>query len=86
MVENDYFGKSITVSGLVCGIDLTKKLAEIEEKTVLIPGVMIKEGTRLTVDDMDIDEIGKRLKKKIIPVDVDGFMLVDKIVKLKNRS
>jgi putative radical SAM enzyme (TIGR03279 family) len=85
-VENDYFGKSITVSGLVSGMDLTKKLTEIKEEIVLIPGVMIKEGTKLTVDDMDIDEIGKRLMKEIIPVDVDGFMLVDKIVKLKNRS
>ncbi|MBK5251201.1 MAG: DUF512 domain-containing protein [Peptostreptococcaceae bacterium] len=85
-VENDFFGKSITVSGLVSGMDLTKKLAEIEEKIVLIPGVMIKEGTKLTVDDMDIDEIGKRFMKEIIPVEVDGFMLVDKIVKLKNRS
>jgi putative radical SAM enzyme (TIGR03279 family) len=85
-VENDYFGKSITVAGLVSGTDLTKELAEIEEKIVLISGAMIKEGTKLTVDDMDIDEMGKRLKKEIIPVDVDGFMLVDKIVKLKNRS
>ncbi len=85
-VENDYFGKSITVSGLVSGMDLTKKLTEIKEEIVLIPGVMIKEGTKLTVDDMDIDEIGKRFMKEIIPVDVDGFMLVDKIVKLKNRS
>jgi len=85
-VENDYFGKSITVAGLVSGIDLSKKLPEIEETIVLIPSVMIKEGTMLTVDDMDIEEIGKSFAKEIIPVEVDGFMLVDKIVKLKNRS
>jgi len=85
-IKNEYFGEEITVAGLISGKDLSREINKIKAKTVLVPGVMIKEGTKLTVDDFDIEEIGKSLMKEIIPVEVDGFMLVDKIVKLKNRS
>ena len=74
------------MAGLISGKDLSRMMHGIEAKTVLVPGTMIKEGTKLTVDDLNIEEIGKSSMKKIIPVEIDGFMLVDKIIKLKNRS
>jgi len=85
-IENEYFGKDITVAGLISGKDLSRAAGKIKAKTVFVPATMIKEGTKLTVDDLNIEEIGKSFMKEIIPVEVDGFMLVDKIVKLKNRS
>ncbi len=85
-IENEFFGKDITVAGLISGKDLSRMIHGIEAETVLVPGTMIKEGTKLTVDDLNIEEIGKSSMKKIIPVEIDGFMLVDKIIKLKNRS
>ncbi len=85
-IENDYFGRDITVAGLISGKDLLNAIDKTEAKTVLVPATMIKEGTRLTVDDLNIGKIGKSLMKEIIPVEIDGFMLIDKIIKIKNRS
>ncbi|PLX35277.1 MAG: radical SAM protein, partial [Clostridiales bacterium] len=63
-IENEFFGKDITVAGLISGKDLSRMIPGIEAETVLVPGTMIKEGTKLTVDDLNIEEIGKSSIKK----------------------
>ncbi|MEG1548623.1 MAG: DUF512 domain-containing protein [Clostridia bacterium] len=67
-VVNDYFGHTITVSGLLCGIDLIKRISNVPESTVLIPRNMMREGEHVFLDGMHLNEVEKLSQKRIIPM------------------
>jgi len=61
-VENRLFGESVTVSGLVAGNDILAALEGLDiGEALLVPDVMIKEGEGLFLDDVSVEELGKRL-------------------------
>jgi len=65
-IDNDFFGHSVTVAGLITGRDIInqlkgKKLPEI----LLIPKVMLREFTTTFLDDITVSNIEKELKVKI---------------------
>ena len=61
-VENQLFGPSVTVSGLVSGGDI---IAALEGKdlgrALLLPDVMLKEGEGVFLDDVSLEELGTKL-------------------------
>lgn len=75
-IRNDFFGESITVSGLVTGGDIIKQLTgkEIGE-ALLIPGNMLRAGTDVFLDDVTVPQVEEALKCKIKITD-DGYTLV----------
>lgn len=79
-IENEFFGKSITVAGLLTGRDILKQL---EGKTVygnlIMPRNMFRANDTVMLDDIEKKEIESRLNTKIIIVDYTGEDLIEKI-------
>ena len=77
-IENRFFGKEITVSGLVTGKDLTEQLAGKDlGEALLIPSVMLRHEQDRFLDDMTVEEAQERLGVELRPVQSDGFLLAD---------
>ncbi len=84
-IRNDFFGETITVSGLVTGRDLIAQLKETNlGQRLLIPSNMLRSGEQVFLDDVTVDQVEKELA---IPVQIveaeDGFALVDILLELE---
>lgn len=67
-VENRLFGESVTVSGLVAGSDIIASLEGREiGAALLLPEVMLKEGEGIFLDDLTLEELGRRLDCRVVP-------------------
>ena len=62
-IENDFFGNEISVSGLLTGEDIVKQLAKIDgvRTGVIIPGVALKKGEGVFLDNMTLEEVERGL-------------------------
>lgn len=61
-IDNRFFGGDVTVAGLVCGSDILQQLKGRQlGSMVLIPEVMLKEGTELFLDDLTLDQLSSEL-------------------------
>ena len=77
-IENDFFGRSINVTGLVTGGDLIRQLKGKElGKRLLISQNMLRRAELDFLDDVKIEEAGAALGVPIYPVESDGFALCD---------
>lgn len=58
-VENGFFGRSVTVAGLLTGRDVMKTLAGRLQKNdiLLIPDVVMREGDQVFLDDVTVHDI-----------------------------
>jgi len=84
-IQNDFFGHTIVVAGLVTGSDLIaqlrgKKLGE----RLLISASMLRSGERVFLDDVTLDDVERELGVPVIPVAQDGYELCDAIFGLHN--
>lgn len=77
-VYNDFFGRSINVSGLITGQDLISQLQgrELGDR-LLISCNMIRRAERDFLDDVTLQQASEALGVPIIPVEQDGFALWD---------
>ncbi len=79
-IENDYFGSSITVAGLVTATDIIKQLSGKElGDELLIPAVMLRSERDMFLDSITVEELAKELGVPVTIVEVDGYDLVSKI-------
>lgn len=86
-IENDFFGKSITVSGLITGIDLVNTLKPYENVDgIIIPKSMLREDSNVFLDDMTIEDIEDKLSIKVFPIEVSGKDLIDLLMKERGGS
>ncbi len=77
-IRNDFFGESITVSGLITGHDLIAQAKERElGNTVAIPCNMLRMGERVFLDDQSIEDVENALQVPVIIVKSSGFALVE---------
>ena len=86
-IVNHFFGETITVSGLVTGIDLYEQLKDSElGEYLLLPSSMISDYTNHPenknkfLDDMTIEELDERLITKIILTNGDGGQVLKDIL------
>ncbi|OPJ56874.1 DUF512 domain-containing protein [Alkalithermobacter paradoxus] len=80
-VRNNYFGESITVSGLITGSDIIQSLQNEDlGDALLIPKSMLKADEDVFLDDVTIKDIEEKLKISIIPCDVEGKQFVKKLI------
>lgn len=79
-IKNNFFGRSITVAGLITAKDIIEQL-ENEDlgEELLIPAVMLREGKDTFLDNITLEELSQKLKVKITPVENDGYDFIDKI-------
>ena len=72
-VENSFFGKTVTVSGLVTGGDLIKALKDKPlGNGVLIPRNMLRHQGDLFLDGVSLEEAETALGVPLLVVEADG--------------
>ena len=76
-IRNDFFGESITVSGLITGRDLIAQLKDQDlGDELLLPTNMIRSGERVFLDDLTIEDAEEALGIPIRIVESGGRDLV----------
>ena len=85
-IRNDFFGETITVSGLITGRDLTGQLIEKREEGInlgtnlLIPINMLRSGEQVFLDDVTVEEAENLLGLHIVPVEASGRDFIEAIL------
>lgn len=82
VVKNDFFGRSVTVTGLITATDIIKQYGgkEYKEDYFMIPAVMLKEFEDVFLDGKNVKELSKSIGKKIIVNRCDGEDYLNKII------
>lgn len=71
--ENNFFGTSVTVAGLLVGSDVKVAIDKAGDcDVVLLPSVMFRSGTEVFLDDMTKTQLEELTGKKIVIIPVDG--------------
>ena len=81
-IRNEFFGESITVSGLITGQDLIKQLKgqELGDR-LLLPCNMLRSGEDVFLDDVTVSELEETLQVKIDIVKSSGQDFIDAVLK-----
>jgi len=86
-IRNDFFGETITVSGLVTGQDLIRQLRERQKggeelgDTLLIPTNMLRSGEQVFLDDYTIADVERELGLTVKAVGPSGADFINGILK-----
>ena len=82
-VKNEFFGGSVTVSGLVTGGDMVKQLKGRDlGDELLIPEVMLRAEGDLFLDNVSLDEVSKELGIKVRVVSRGGCAICEAMTDL----
>ena len=77
-IENDFFGRSINVTGLITGQDLIHQLKGRDlGQRLLISQNMLRREEMDFLDDVTLEQASKELGVPIYPIEQDGFALWD---------
>ncbi|MBQ4529817.1 MAG: DUF512 domain-containing protein [Lachnospiraceae bacterium] len=85
-IRNDFFGETITVSGLITGQDLVKQIKEHQKTgidlgdTLSIPSNMLRTGEQVFLDDMTVEEVEKELKMKVVAIEPGGGDFIEAMI------
>ena len=80
-IENSFFGKNITVAGLLTGEDIINQVKDKELGSILhLPDVLLRHGEEVLLDDLTVSDIEKTLQTKISIVQSDGKSFIDAIL------
>lgn len=80
-IRNDFFGEMITVSGLVCSVDIINQTKDLDlGDRVIIPENMVNGEEFLFLDDMYVWDLEEVLQVEISIVKSSGYDFVDCIL------
>jgi putative radical SAM enzyme (TIGR03279 family) len=81
-IKNDFFGREVTVTGLLTGRDIVSQLKgrDLGEK-VFLSGSVFREFTDVTLDDMPIGEIEKQVGVPFEAAPPDGYEWIAMLAK-----
>lgn len=80
-IRNDFFGETITVTGLITAQDLIAQLKDRDNGTeLLISSAMLMQNDEIFLDDMTVSDVENELKIKIRVTQNDGYELLDAIL------
>ena len=80
-IRNDFFGESITVSGLVTGGDLMKQLAAVPMDRLVLPMNMLRQEGDLFLDDVSVEDVKAALGAEVILVpETDANALLSALI------
>ena len=76
-IRNDFFGETITVSGLVTGGDLIKQLHGLPMERLILPANMLRQEGDLFLDDVSVEDVETALNTAVTFVnETDGAALM----------
>lgn len=88
-VINNYFGDTITVTGLLTGSDIISQLSGYNVQNLFMCNTMFRKGYELgdykeniMLDDITVEDIEKKINTKVTIVDYTGEDLIDIINKI----
>lgn len=64
-VQSTYWGKNITVAGLITSQDLINAIKDVEADYVIVPSIMLKPYTNLFLDGQSLDYVNENTQKNI---------------------
>lgn len=77
-IENEFFGKTVTVAGLITGVDLIDQLKEKPlGEELLISRTMLRQEGDLFLCQTSLEDVENALNIKVTPVLQDGASLVE---------
>ena len=80
-IQNNFFGKKITVSGLVTANDIIEQLkGKILGDKLLIPISMLRHDEDVFLDNLTVSDVAQALNVKVEVVDADGFDFLAKLL------
>ena len=81
-IINNFFGDTITVSGLITATDIIDQLKDkdLGEK-LYIPRSMLKADEEIFLDNITLEELREMMKIEVVPCLNEGKDFVDKILK-----
>ncbi|TQQ84456.1 DUF512 domain-containing protein [Peptacetobacter hominis] len=81
-IRNEFWGETITVSGLITAQDLIKQLSDVEKgETLYITRSMMKADEEIFLDDVTLEELEKILGVEVVASENNGKDFVEKILK-----
>ena len=82
-IENDFFGHTITVSGLVTAGDIINQLAGQKSELLLLPHTMVRENTIVMLDGKTVEEISQSLhcRAHVCPC-YDGGEFIEEMLRI----
>ncbi|MDD6207321.1 MAG: DUF512 domain-containing protein [Clostridiales bacterium] len=80
-IYNDFFGRDITVAGLLTGQDIIHQLEDVSlGEYLLLPDVLLRSGEEVLLDDLTVTDVEKALQTPVHIVKSDGASLVDAVL------
>ena len=67
-VKSNYWGKNITVAGLITSDDLINTIKDVECDYVIVPGIMLKPYSDMFLDGKTLTEVKKNTQKDFIVI------------------
>ncbi|MBQ2931667.1 MAG: DUF512 domain-containing protein [Clostridia bacterium] len=81
-ITNNFFGKKITVSGLVTATDIISQLKGKDlGKYLLIPSSMLRHDDDVFLDNLSISDVERELDTEVVVVSNDGDEFFDTLLK-----
>lgn len=86
-IRNDFFGETITVSGLITGQDLIKQIKERKDNgenlgdVLQIPSNMLRMGEQVFLDDVSVSDVEKALGMKVVAIESGGQEFIDAVLR-----
>ena len=72
-IQNNFYGRSVTVSGLITGGDIIDQLTDkpLGER-LLLPKCLLKSNETLLLDNISVEDIKAKLNIDVIPTEIHG--------------
>ncbi len=81
LIENDFFGRTITVTGLLVGKDIINQLKDKElGQRLVIPCTTLKSGEKIFLDDITVDDLENILQIPTVIVKSSGGDFVESMI------
>lgn len=75
-ITNEFFGKEITVSGLLTGVDIIKNLKESKKnrnrRGIVLPASCLRDGDDIFLDDLSLTDLKNEFANEEIKIAKDG--------------
>jgi putative radical SAM enzyme (TIGR03279 family) len=82
MVENDFFGQTVTVAGLLSGRDVIEQLRPYAEgrERLIVPDVVLREGELDFLDGVTLKDVADELRLETVVVESSPYGLLDGVL------
>ena len=85
-IRNDFFGETITVSGLITGQDLIKQLKERQDAgeelgdTLQLPSNLLRSGEQVFLDDVTVADVEEALGMRVVTAEAGGKDFIEAVI------